>query len=936
MKLFKLIVLASLLIVPSVGKANSVEQSPKLVKGKLPNGITYYIYQNDFPKGEAVYRLFLKTGALYEKDSQRGLAHFLEHMAFNGMTGFPGDGIIKYLTGKGAKFGRDVNAHTSVNETVYKLKLQSTDLGVVDTTLMILSGWAHGLSLDSLQIEKERDVIMSEWLARKGPEEEASNALLSDLLNGSHYTKRMTIGDTAVIKNFRHKELSDYYDAWYHPSLMAIAVAGDVNVPETERMIKERFGSISSGFALKIKDYPVKNFDKPKATVMVNDAFKDAAFTLMELRDMPEGVKDEKSYRGHLFRTVLNRLISNRFAALAFKDPAYKKSSILLSQIMNVKGVWYGTADLFPARIEEGIEAYAYALEQIYRYGFTADEIARVKKVLSGSLEKEAVNPSPVNSMSYMDQIYSDFYRGSMILSPKEEYRLYRKYSGDIDSLSVLKMIKGIHNPAKTHYMLTAFDSTKNKIPSEKEILAIFDKAAKQSVEPYKSDIFIPESLISKMPEAGSYASEGSIPEIEAGSYTLSNGARVIFKRTGNSKKSIGIRGFRDGGLYAVDSADYVSGQFAAEIIPASGAGDFTRDALTHYLAGNSANVRFMIDRMRSGVTAVADTTDMETMFQLLYLKWTEPRMDTALYSQMKNREIEKFRTENKTESDIFTRDFIYLTQGEDYTRRELSDTVIMNELKPERMLPVFEKCFGPASGYTFIITGDCDYSYIEPYVLQYIAALPSGNPDTAYVYGGAKIPHKAVSLVRNGGDSPKTMVNMVFLQDTISTGYRDFSLKGDIAKGIIRTKLLSRLREKMGMIYSVRVQKGMTPTPTLLARESIEFPCEVANVDTLIAATFDELDKIVKNPASIAVELSDVKSSLIKDNEAKRQEEAYWSNEIRNVISNGNGDWSYVTDYNEKVNAVTAEEIAAYIKEAFFDTPMVKGVLYPKSNTVE
>ena len=908
-----------------------LKPNPRLIKGRLDNGLTYYIYPNDYPKGEAVYRLFIKSGSVFEEENQRGLAHFLEHMAFNGTRHFPGDSMVKFLESKGAKFGKDLNAHTSFNETVYKLQLPSSDIHMVDSTLMILADWADGLLLDSLEIEKERGVILSEWLSKTGPEYDVQNAFLLELLNGSRYASRLTIGDTAIIRHFPHERLHNYYETWYHPTLMAVAVSGDIDANKVEKIVHERFGKMNAPIKPKVKDYRIPDYTEENIIKVIHPSLKKIEFNFIQLCSKPSAVKKEKDFLVFLQRALLNRLMKVRLNALAFENPSYKDASATLTSFINTKGVLMASVELVSGKIEVGIQEFATQLEQMYRYGFTTSEIEKVKKRFLRDALRRAESKSPVASLSYIDEIYSDFYQGNIILTPAEEYRMIQKYIGRVDSVSLVKLMKGVRKPHRTHYFLSAFDKVSAELPTEEELLSMLARIRSNDIARYEKNIDVPDALISELPVSGIIEVDDTIPEIGARSMVLSNGARVIFKRTTVDKDRIMLTGFRKGGLYALDSVDYVTGLFAGSIVPVSGAGDFSRDALSQYLAGNSASLRFLIDKTRTGVAGSAEKRDMQTLFELLYLKWTQPRLDESVYAQVKEKSIENYLTGNKTDTDKYYRDLSDLMQGHSYVRRTITDTLINSELKKERVLPVFNRCFGSAKGYTFIITGNCTFSEIESFVLRYIGGLPGGVSTMDYVYKGDNIPRKNTEFIRKVGDSPKALVSLIFQQDTLSEQLRSFNLKSDIVKAIVRTKLLRELREKMGMVYSVSVSIGATQYPAQLSRETIGFSCEPENVSALIAATMSQLRKLAFDSLAFETEWADVKQNLIKENSIQMQKDAFWSGCIRNTIYNGDPDWDYITRYEDIIHSVTAKEIMGYIRRCFLDSPVIKAVLYPK-----
>lgn len=916
-----------------VVSGQTLRQNPTLIKGRLDNGLTYYIYPNQMPKGEAVYRLFIKSGSVFEEDTQKGLAHFLEHMAFNGTEHFPGDGIVRFLESKGAKFGKDLNAHTSYNETVYKLQLPTNDPLVVDSTITILSDWAGRLSLDSLEIEKERGVIVSEWLSKKGPKQEVQNALLYELLNNSRYSDRIVIGDTAVIKNFPHKEIKNYYKQWYDPSLMAVAVVGDINPKDVERMIHDKFGSFNSRLKKKkAPSYSIDNYKKMKVKRVVHESLNKVELVAIQLLPLLPAVQSEKDYQAYLERVILNRLFKERISSLSFNEPSYKSGSIGISNFLNTKSILLASVELTPTKINEGINAFAEEIEQIYRYGFIPLEIEKVKKNYLASLRRNAESQLPVPSVNLMAEIYSDFFAGNKIVTQEEEYNLAKKYIQNIDSISLVKYLRKTADWSKTHFILSAFDKVSAELPKENDIKSLFRGMAKKDIEPYSKSVDVPDVLLESLPSAGEVVNKEYIKEIDAHILSLSNGAKVVFKATDVDKNKITLTGFRKGGLYSVDSLNYVSGLYAGNVIGLSGAGNLSREALSHYLTGNTASMRFLIDRTRSGVVGSANQEDMETLFQLLYLKWTGARIDDTMYNQIKNKAIESYRTANKVESDKFYRELSYLLQEKDYVNREITDTIIEKELNKDVLLSIFNKSFGGAKDFTFIIVGDCKLDNIEPYITQYLAALPTARFNSSYQYERKPKGYQDVVLERFDGESPRAIVNLVFQQNEFRGGLRFENLKNDMLKSVIRTKLLKALREEMGMVYSVSVSASSAIEPMPLSRQTIGFTTAPENVEALIERTYKEIKELVDNPASFESELIDIKMNLIKEMNLDVQKNLFWSSFIRNSIFNGETDWSYISDYEKIVNGISVEEIASFIEcKMFKDRLMVNAVLYPK-----
>lgn len=912
------------------GQSGALKYDKNLIVGKLDNGLTYYIYPNKNPKGEAVYRLFVKAGSVLEKETQQGLAHFLEHMAFNGSYHFPDDGMVRFLESKGAKFGKDLNAHTSFNETVYKLQLPSSNPQMVDSTLTILADWAGGLTIDSVQVEKERGVILSEWLSKKDAKRDSDTAFLLELLNGSFYSERMTIGDTAVIRHCTKEDIRDYYETWYHPSLMAVAVVGDIDAKQVMNLIKEKFGKLPSTSLPAWRHYSIPAYKKENAKIMVNEALKTISLDMIQLLPLPAPVQSEKDYKAYLTRSLMNRLFKIRMSSWAFENPSYKKASIQYSSFLNTTGVLLCSVELLPGKMEEGITEFVARQRQIFRYGFTRMEIERAKKMISNSLRNKTLNQQNMTSSELMNSIYADFYVKNKFTSLQEEYQLMQRYLPEIDSVSLAKSLKEVYSPRRMHYLMRANKQAYDEIKGEKALMSVIKEAGKHTQERYNKNVSVPDELCAK-PFGGHIVKEMDIPEIGAVSLWLDNGTRVIFKRSDLDKGRVMLSGFRKGGLYSLDSLRYYTGVFAPGIISLSGAGDFSRDAMTYFLAGNSASVRLLVDKTRTGLAGTAQVEDMETMFKLLYTKWVYPQLDTAVCRQVIEKTKESYRVKQKTPAEIFQEELMWLLNGRNYANLSLTDTLVAQCVKPEEMLPLFNRFYGEADGFTFVILADCALEEIKPYILAYIGGLPKGvTGNNKYLISRA-IPHESCSLIRHTGDSPKATVSLIFQQDSLIGELPLLTLKSNVMKSMLRSCLLNRLREEMGKVYSVSVASSAGLYPSFLSRTMIGFVCLPDDVEELVQATLEELEKLYEHPEAFESLLKDVKSNLLKDFELDKQKNTYWTSWIRNSIFNGQENWNYLNEYVQVVNDITSKDISSLAKSLLENAPMVKAVLYPK-----
>lgn len=913
--------------------AKDIPPHPDMVKGTLQNGLTYYILPNDYPKGEAVYRLFIKSGSVNETEQQRGLAHFLEHMAFNGTQHFPGNRLVKFLESKGAKFGRDLNAHTSYNETVYKLKLPTNTDGMVDTTLTILADWLSGLLLEEDEIDSERGVIMSEWLSKQKPETEANDMLLDVLMNGSIFSERKVIGDTAVIQNFAYETLRDYYESWYQPNLAAVAIVGDVDAERVQELIHSKFSGMKNRNHSQPYAHSIPDYVDVEAKIVVNKGLKKTDLTAIQLIPRSQPVRTEEEYSLYLQRSILNRLFRNRLNTLSFTDDTYAKGSIGISDFLNTKGVLMASLELKPHKVEEGISIFISQLSQIYKYGFLPEEIEKEKKAWLNARKRAAESDQPVSSSLLMEEVYTDFYKDYVVTTPQEEYRLTQKYIDKIDSVSIVRSLQQLVRPDQTRYIFSSFEES--GLADSLRLIQFIDSTRRETVIPYELKIDVPSRLLEDDPVPGRIISEKKIPEIDGAELLLSNGIRVIYKEAVSGKNRVNISAYKKGGLFSLDSADYVNGQFSPSVLSLSGAGDFSRDELSYFLAGNSASVRLLIENTRTGMVGSSSFDDMESMFQLMYLRWTQPKADLSVFEMMKKRAIENYQNKNVTDETIFYQDLNYLMRGKDYVTVEMTDSVIESQLHFEKMIPVFDKLFGDANGFTFVIISDMELETLTPYINRYIASLPGNESksEIPFVYGGGKTNTSYSKLVRMAGDSERAVVSLIFQHTDVPDRKDMYDLKNNIVNSVLRMSLLAELREEMGMVYSVSVSGGARKYPSELARNTISFTSTPDNYPVLIERIKTVLQEIIDHPYSFNTELENVKLSLINDMTSNVQKDTYWSSFIRNSMFNENEDWNYISNFTDIVSSITHKDISEFISQYYNIDNIIEAVLLPKNN---
>ncbi|MBA6152386.1 M16 family metallopeptidase [Gelidibacter maritimus] len=912
------------------GISQNLVQDSVLIKKQLDNGLTYYIYPTDQVAGEAHFQLFVKVGSLQETEQQRGLAHFLEHMAFNGTKHFEANELIEFLESKGSKFGHDLNAHTSFEETIYKLKIPTKEAAVVDSTLTIMSDWVHGLLLDPLEVEKERGVVLSEWLSKQSPKIQSTQVFLDVLLNKSFYSERKVIGDTTSLKHFKLDELRAFYEKWYDPSLIAVAISGDINPEAVEQAIIEKFANIPSKkpeLTLgNIADYATDSL------IVYSDQWtKKTELNYIQLQDVFKDVNTETAYQNYLNRSVLNKLTSERLAKLSFDDIHYNKGNISVGNFLKSKGALVATIEFEPENAIEGISEFNTHFQQIFQYGFTSLEIEKIKKTMLASF-KRSLDRKSISASGMIRQMYQDFFYGNMIISMEDEYQLMKNSFSELDSVQVLKALKANKKKAPFHYLLTTNSDDLSSLPSHQELLSAAKKVKSQKTTPYKSTIEVPEFLLQKPPKNGSVERIVAVPEIDAQEIHLSNGAKVIYKKSSLDRDKILLAGFRKGGFYAMDSTNYVNVQYTAPTVAMSGYGAFSREALSYYLAGNSAKVRFLIDKTRSGIFGSSNVQDIETLFELFYLKATQPRIDSLLFKQLKDMAIAKISSKPESARENFQKELKYIVRGKDYTTVSESKESLEIKLQQEALSGIYNDFFGVADNYVLTIITDKELEDVLPYIKTYIGGIPKGEFDNSYKYQPQPIHKKDVDYIKHNGDSPKAVFSLVFQQDHKLKDIPNLEVQNQLLEAILKLKMNKRLREELGVVYGVSVSISATKHPTPLSRQTIALVCNPSDVDKITTEIKSILKGIGSGKTNITHHLQTVKTNLIKNFHLNKQRNSFWTKSIRDYYFNQYDNWKFVTDYEDMVNKITEKEISKNAKKYFLKTPRIKAVLYPKN----
>lgn len=910
--------------------AQKLKQDPALRSGKLKNGFKYYIYTNKEAKGESSLRLFVNAGSLQEDEDQRGLAHFIEHMAFNGTTHYQKNDLIAFLESKGVKFGADLNAHTSFDETVYKVTINTSDEKNLEKAIDIMADLGFGITFDSTEIEKERGVVLEEWRLKQGADNRLRDQYLPVLFHNSRYAQRLPIGSTDVIKHASRARIVDFYKKWYRPDLMSIAVVSDADPKLVESYIKKEFSQYKAASRTERTYYDLPAHADTLYSILTDKEASSVEFSIFRKLPAFSKYKTEQDFRNSLTRTFFNSLIKKRFSRISQFQDAYRSGSLSISGITLKNGMVAGGVSLYQDQIIPGIREYLKESERIKRYGFTSAEISLFQKEYLAALKRASETEDKTTSANYADKLHDTFYEGAVMLSREERNRLAAKYAVMIDSLALLNYMRSMDAPGNTVVLLTAPEKLAKSIPGKEELRRLLNEVKNEDIQPWTDHLTLPEKLLTMEPNPGKVIATDTISEIGVTKCRLSNGTTVYLKKTTDRKNYFSITGFRDGGIYALDSADYITAQFVKPVTGLSGAGPFSRAALTEYLNGSSASATLVLSNTREGVAGSASSADARTMFRLMYLKWMYPNNDTITFAQSKRKAIENAESSKASPAYEYSRAIADLLKGEDDYSTDITAEKI-ETVQSDRIIPIFKKRFGSAKDFQFIIVGDFQTDSLQTLVEQYIGGLPSGEYEKEYKYHGPQVEARKKDILIHAGKAPKSTVNLFWQSQDVHYDYPEIAIQ-KLLQEALKVKLRINLREQHSGVYGVNVAVSATSKPAPLIRSRVSFSCAPEAADELIRQAKIEIQKVAEDPSYIAGDLVNIKTQEIKAYNKSRDKNLFWSSAIRNKLYYGFKNYDYFNNFETMVNSITARQVSDYARKYLLNAAEIKAVLMPET----
>ena len=883
---------------------------PQITAGTFPNGLRYLIRVNPLPEKRAELRLVVNAGSILEDPDQLGLAHMLEHMAFNGTKHFAKQEIVSFMESIGMRFGPSLNAFTSFDETVYMLQVPTDRPGILEKSFLILEDWAHNLSFDPKEIDKERGVIIEEWRLRRGATARMQDQQLPILLKGSRYAERLPIGTTTSIETFSHARLKQFYADWYRPDLMTVIAVGDFDKAAVEALLKQHFGSIPGAKTRR----PRSEFAVPDHpdTLFAIATDREATTTSVAVYDKlpPRDQRTVGAYRQQMVEQLYSGMLNRRFSELAQKpDPPFLAGGGGRGSFVRAKDAVTLNAMVKEDGIERGLDALFTESSRAERFGFTATELDRQKRDTLRSMERAAAEKDKQPSAALASEYVRYATQGEPAPGIEFEYALYQRFYPEITLTEINGIGKSWMNASGRNRVIVVSAPQKDglAVPDGPKLASVVAGAASRELTAYV-DTAAGLTLMDTPPKPGSIVRTTEKAAFGITEWDLSNGVKVVLKPTTFKADEIMFRATSPGGTSLASDADYVAASSAASVIGAGGLGQINAIELRKVMSGKAATVRPVIGELEEGLTGSASPKDLETLFQLIHMTFTQPRADPTIFGVLTTQM--KTVLANQAASPAFAfSETLQRTLFQDHVRARPMTPERVAEMSLEKSFAFYKDRFADASDFTFVFVGSFEPAAIKPLVERYLASLPSlGRKETWKNVGMGPVTGVVEKSVKKGIE-PQSQVAMVFSGPFQWNRGQRVAIRA--MASVLETRLRETLREELSGTYGVQVSPTYTQIPNEQFLFNIGFGCNPARAAELVKAVLKEIEAL-KAAGPTEKQVSDIREQLIRDFETNIKQNAYLLGQIwiRYQVPQDLGEFFTLNEYYKTVDA-------AFIKDA-------------------
>ncbi|GAB4133560.1 MAG: insulinase family protein [Raineya sp.] len=905
----------------------AIPLNPKVRTGKLANGLTYYIQQNSKPEKRVELRLAINAGSILETDKQQGLAHFVEHMCFNGTKKFPKNELVSYLQSLGIQFGGDLNAYTGFDETVYILPVPTDKPELIDTGLEVLKEWAFNVTFDGAEIDKERGVILEEWRLGRGAEQRMNDKQFPIVLRGSQYAKRLPIGQEKVLRTFKHDVLRQFYKDWYRPNLMAVIVVGDIDVDAMEQKVKALFADAQNP----TKEKPRQEFAVPphKETLITIATDKEAAFPQVSLiyKKKSRKIKTEQDYLEKLKIDIFSEMLQERLEEIRLAaNPPFSNAYVYYGDFVRSLDAFVLGANVEEKTLESALRTLLTEIKRLEKHGFIQQELDLYKKKYMSDLEKKYNERDKTESSAIIWSYVSHFLEGKPAPSIEYEYEFAKKHLDKITLAELNQIIKSLITKENFVVSLQAPKKEGFKILSEKEIRAILAETDKADVKPYEAKkiaLSLTEGLEIR---AGKIVSEKKLDKIGVTELTLSNGAKVVLKPTNFKNDEIIISAYSDGGTSLASDEDVASASYIAGVIAESGINKLSQNDMQKTMTGKNVVIKPVIYQLSEGFSGSSTPKDLETAMQLLHLYFVAPRQDEQAFQSKLQRDKGFLGNLLSNPSIYFYDQFIKLL----YNNNPRVGSFIPNfdKINYQKGFAFYKDRFADASDFTFIFVGSFKMEEIKPLIEQYLASLPNTGRKESWKDNGTRISKGMIDKTFHKGSDPKSLVQLVFAGEESQYNVKEaylISALGDL----LNIKLIDKIREEASGAYTLGASGSLSKKPVVSYFFNISFPCEPKRVDELIKLTLEEVEKIQKGNIE-EKDLDKVKEQRKRKIEVDIKTNNFWANSLQNAYSNDDNPENII-DWENRLNWIGKEAIQNIAKKYINTKSYIRAVLKPE-----
>jgi zinc protease len=895
--------------------------------GKLTNGLTYYIRKNSKPENRVELRLAVNAGSLMEDDDQQGLAHFVEHMAFNGTKNFAKNDMVKYLQSVGVKFGPEVNAYTSFDETIYMLTLPTDSAHILEKGFQIMEDWAHNLTFDDHEIDKERGVIVEEWRLGRGPIQRMMDKYIPEVFKGSRYAERLPIGKKEIIEGAPHDKIRKFYNDWYRPDLMAFIVVGDIDPDAMEKLIREHFDRLPEPRDPRPR---IRYFvpDQQGTEVMVTSD-REASFTIIQVLNKIDRqiMTRQRDYRTGLAIQMVAGMMNQRLEELKEQaNPPLLNSDVQFASLLGTreKNAFQMTGLVSETGIETGIRVLIAENERVLQFGFTEGELSRQKKQFFASFESAFKERDKTESEQLASEYIRNFLTDEPIPGIEFEFNFVREF---LDSISLQEVNETAHRIITRENrvaIVMAPQKEEIKLPDKGEILSEIENTTKSSLEPYR-DKMAGSQLMNEKPAKGSILLTKKNNDLGVVEMSLSNGAKVILKSTSFKNDEILFRAYSPGGYSVYGLSDFHSAEYASDIIGESGLAEYSPNDLNKLLAGKNVSLSTYIGAYFEGVNGMAAPRDLESMLQLVYLGFTKPRKDSTLFSSFIAKQKGVIRNLLADPENYFSDQYARIKSQNNPRAGTIPTEEDIDQINFNRVFEIYHDRFDDASDFTFFFVGSFKIDSLKPLIETYLASLPSLRRNETWKDMGIRAPDKKVDKAIYRGSDPKSFVGMYFETPEPWDPMEDHIFES-LAQ-LLNIRYIEVLREQMSGVYGAGISINLAKIPFAHLETSISIPCSPSNVEALTRAALSEIVNIRKNGVSSDY-INKIREAQRREWEKNLKENSFWVSRLIDVYRYN--DPGLITSYSDRINAITSESL----REAAGKIDLkkyVRVVLYPE-----